>query len=239
MNRHAIDGARIGVIRKFFGRSELVGAVIDAAIEQLRALGAVIIDPVEIPNTNKYRRGGFEVLLYEFKAGLNAWLRDYAPGAPVATLADVIAFNVVNAEVELAHFGQDTLINAQSKAGLAANEYLEARANNIRFSRAEGLDRALAEHQLDALIAPTGGVASMNDFINGDYWAGSFSSPAAVAGYPHITVPAGFVRGLPVGLSFVGAAWSESRLLSLAYAFEQATLHRRAPTFAPTLLASR
>ena len=239
LNRHAIDGARIGVIRKFFGRNELVGAVIDAAIEQLRALGAVIIDPVEIPNTNKYRRSGFEVLLYEFKAGLNAWLRDYAPGAPVATLADVIAFNVVNAEVELAHFGQDTLINAQSKAGLAANEYLEARANNIRFSRAEGLDRALAENQLDALIAPTGGVAAMNDFINGDYWTGSFSSPAAVAGYPHITVPAGFVRGLPVGLSFVGAAWSESRLLSLAYAFEQATLHRRAPTFAPTLLGIR
>ena len=228
----ALRGARIGVARAFFGRNEWVAALLESAIAVLRAQGTIVIDPVNLPNTNKYRRTELTVMAYEFRAGLNAYLSDYAREAKVGSLKEIIAFNLANAQTELQFFGQDLLLMADKTSGLEATEYLQALANNRRYARDEGLDQVLNEHRLDALIAPTSGPAWLTDFINGDAGAADFSSPAAVAGYPHVTVPAGFVHGLPVGLSFVGGAYSDARLIGFAYAFEQATLHRREPTFA-------
>ncbi len=171
------------------------------------------------------------MLLTELKADLSAWLAEYAPDAKVRSLADVIAFNEAHRDRELRWFGQEHFLRAQAKGGLDSKEYLEALANNRRYSRAEGLDQVLAEHKLDALVAPSATPAFLTDFIRGDNSGGGFSSPAAVAGYPHLTVPAGYVFGLPVGISFVGAAWSEGTLLQLGYAFEQSSRARRAPTF--------
>jgi amidase len=150
-------------------------------------------------------------------------------------MADLIAFNDKHAAREMPYFAQEHLVASQAKAGLDSAEYKEALANNLRYSREEGIDKVMAEHRLDALVAPTGGPAWVTDYINGDHYGGSFSSPAAVAGYPHITVPAGYTRGLPVGISFVGNAYSEAALIAMAYAYEQATLHRRPPTFPSTV----
>jgi amidase len=150
-------------------------------------------------------------------------------------MADVIAFNEKNATREMPWFAQEHLVASQAKAGLDSREYRDALANNLRYSREEGIDQVMREHKLDALVAPTGGPAWVTDYINGDHYGGSFSSPAAVAGYPHVTVPAGYTRGLPVGISFVGGAWSEPVLIAMAYAYEQATMHRRAPTFPATV----
>jgi amidase len=171
------------------------------------------------------------VLLYEFKAGLAAYFAAYAPHAPIKNMADLIAYNLKNRDMEMPFFLQEHLIRSDAKGGLDTPEYLEALATCRRYSREEGIDQVLKQHQLDALVAPSGNPAWLTDFINGDNSGGGFSSPAAVAGYPHITVPAGYVHGLPVGLSFVGPAYSEAKLLRMAYAFEQATLHRKAPRF--------
>lgn len=232
LDKSALKGARIGVARNFFGSNDTVDAVIEQALAVLRAQGAVLVDPVELPNTSKYQDSELEVLLYEFKAGLAAYLAEFAPGAPITNMADLIAFNEKHAPRELRHFGQEYLIRANAKGGLGDQAYLDALANNHRYARAEGIDQVLQAHQLDALVAPTGGPAWLTDVINGDHYGGSFSSPAAVAGYPHITVPAGFVHGLPVGLSFAGTAYSDARLIQLAYAYEQASLRRRAPSLA-------
>ena len=229
-----LRGKRLGVARNFFGSNELVDAVIEKELALLAAQGAVLVD-VEAPNTDKYNETELAVLLHEFRPDLEAWLATYAPHAPVKTMADVIAFNVRHAQREMPHFGQEHLIAAQAKPGLEAREYKEALANNLRYSREEGIDKVMREHKLDALVAPTGGPAWLTDYVNGDHYGGSFSSPAAVAGYPHVTVPAGQVRGLPVGLSFVGGAWSEAALIGMAYAYEQASRRRRAPTYAATL----
>jgi amidase len=225
-----LKGLRIGVARNFFGDNAAVDAVIEKALGELREQGAVLID-TEVPNADKYGDTETEVLLYEFKADLAAYLKEYAPNAAVANMADVIAFNQQHRRRELPYFGQEYLERAQQKGGLETPAYREALANNHRYARAEGLDRVLREHRLDALVAPTGGPAWLTDFVNGDHFGGSFSSPAAVAGYPHITVPAGYVQGLPVGLSFVGAAFSEAALIRMAYSYEQATRHRRPPQF--------
>jgi amidase len=152
-------------------------------------------------------------------------------------MADVIAFNDKHTGRELQHFGQEHLVAAQKKAGLEDKAYREALANNHKFSREEGIDKIMREQKLDALVAPTGGTAWLTDYINGDHYGGSFSSPAAVAGYPHVTVPAGYVHGLPVGISFVGGAWSEPALIAMAYAYEQASQRRRAPAFPATVNA--
>ena len=229
-----LKGARIGVARNFFGENAELDAVIEKALAELRAQGAVLID-TEVPNVNKYGDTETEVLLYEFKADLAAYLKEYAPNASVANMADVIAFNQQHRQQELPYFGQEYLERAQQKGGLETPAYRDALANNHRYARAEGIDRVMREHQLDALVAPTGGPAWLTDFVNGDHFTGSFSSPAAVAGYPHITVPAGYVHGLPVGLSFVGAAYSDAALIRMAYSYEQATLHRRAPQFPPSV----
>lgn len=229
-----LKGARIGVARNFFGDNVDVDAVIEKALAELRAQGAVLVE-TEVPNANKYGDTETEVMLYEFKADLAAYLKEYAPNASVANMADIIAFNQKHREQELAYFGQEQMERAQQKGGLETPAYREALANNHRYARAEGIDRVMREHRLDALVAPTGGPAWLTDFINGDHFTGSFSSPAAVAGYPHITVPAGYVHGLPVGLSFVGAAFSDAALIGMAYSYEQATLHRRAPQFPPSV----
>jgi amidase len=235
LNPDALKGARIGVARNFFGSHDEVDAVMEQALKVLQAQGAVLVDPVEVPNITKYNDSELEVLLYEFKADLPLWLARYAPHAPIKNMADVIAFNLQHADQELKFFGQEYLVRAQAKAGLDSKDYIDALATNHRYARAEGLDQVLKEHNLDALVAPTTGLGWLTDFINGDHGAGGFSSPAAVAGYPHITVPAGQVHGLPVGLSFVGAAFSDARLIRFAYAYEQASWMRRAPTYARSL----
>ena len=238
--RSALDperlrGARLGVVRAQFGGHPGVDAVIEAALATLRAGGAVLVDPVVLDVGESVQEAELEVLLYELKAGLPAWLAEFAPHAPISTLADVIAWNERHAAREMPWFGQELFEQAQSRGDLSEPAYLEALAGCRRAAREEGIDRALAEHDLDALLAPTGGPAWLSDLVNGDNYGGSFSTPAAIAGYPHLTVPAGFVHGLPVGLSFAGPRWSEPLLLGLGYAYEQATRARRAPTFAPTL----
>jgi amidase len=234
LRKDGLQGKRIGVARNFFGNNDAVDAIIEKELAVLKAQGAVLVD-VKVPNTDKYGDSETEVLLYEFKPGLAAYLAGYAPHAPVKRMADVIAFNERHAAREMPYFAQEHLVAAEAKAGLDAREYKEALANNLRYARAEGIDQVMREHKLDALVAPTGGPAWLTDYVNGDHYGGSFSSPAAVAGYPHVTVPAGYTRGLPVGLSFVGTAYSEATLIGMAYAYEQATLHRRAPTFPATV----
>jgi amidase len=236
LDANALKGARLGVVRsQFAGRNDLVAAEVEKALEVLKAQGAILVEIPELPNMGKYGQSELEVLLYELKADLAAYLAEYAPGSAVKTLADVIAFNEKNKKKEMPYFGQEHFVKAETKGGLDSKEYLDALANNLKLSRAEGIDKVLTENKLDALVAPTGQPAWLTDFIKGDASGGSFTSPAAVAGYPHITVPAGFVQGLPCGISFVGTAWSEPRLIALAYAFEQASRHRKAPTFPKTV----
>jgi len=237
LDRGALRGARIGVPRKaFFGYSEEADAVIEKAIEALRSEGAVVIDPVEIPHAGEYDTEELEVLLYEFKADLNAYLAAWAPGAPVRTLADLIAFNERHRDREMPFFGQDLFERAQAKGPLTDEAYREALATCRRLSREEGLDGLFARDRLDAIVGPTGSPAWPTDLVNGDHFLGAASTPAAVSGYPTVTVPAGYAFGLPIGLTFVGRAWSEGRLLGLAYAFEQATRHRQPPRFLRTAL---
>jgi amidase len=234
LRKDGLQGKRIGVCRNFFGSSPAIDAVIEKELAVLKAQGATLVD-VELPNSDKYNDSELEVLLSEFRPDLESYLSGYAPHAPVKTMADVIAFNDKHAARELQHFGQEHLVAAQKKAGLDDKTYREALANNHKFSREEGIDKIMREQKLDALVAPTGGTAWLTDYINGDHYGGSFSSPAAVAGYPHVTVPAGYVHGLPVGISFVGGAWSEPALIAMAYAYEQASQRRRAPSFAATV----
>jgi amidase len=233
--RDGLRGARIGIARGYVLGHDRVQAVFERAVAQLKALGAEVVDPVALPSRATFAEAEFEVLLHEFKAGLAAYLAEFAVSAPIRNVADLIAFNERERARQMPHFGQELLVMAEARGGLDSAVYREALDKGRRLTRDEGIDKALAEHRLDALIAPTGGPAWLIDLVNGDSHAGGFTSPAAVAGYPHITVPMGEVSGLPVGLSFVGGAWSEPTLLRLAYAFEQATQHRRAPEFARTL----
>jgi amidase len=238
LDRTALQGARLGVVRsQFGGRNDLVAPEIEKGLALMREHGAVLVDVREVPNVAKYGRSELEVLLNELKTDLARYLAEYAPDCPLKTLADIIAFNERNKALVMPWFGQEHFLRAAEKGGLDSPEYIEALANNRRFSREEGLDKVLSEHKLDALVAPSGGPAWLTDLLKGDASGGGFSSPAAVAGYPHITVPAGFVHGLPCGISFVGAAWSEPRLIALAYAFEQATQARRPPAFRKTVNA--
>ncbi|GGC62453.1 amidase [Undibacterium terreum] len=230
LDADGLKGARIGVARNAMGGNLRLQPAVDAALEVMKAKGAILID-VEVPNMNKYGDSELEVLLYELKADLNRYLAEFGTGAPVQTLKDVIAFNEKHRDKEMPYFDQELFIRAEAKGGLDSKEYLDALANNHKYSRAEGLDKVIADNKLDALFALTGGPAWLTDYVNGDHSGDGFSSPAAVAGYPHITVPAGFVAGLPVGVSFVAGAYAEATLIKLAYAFEQATRHRRAPAF--------
>ena len=232
LSADALRGARLGIARNYLSGFDEINAVFDRAVDKLREQGAIIIDDVQLPLPT-YRAAERNVLLYELKHDLALWLRSFAPQAAVQTLADVIAFNKAHATLEMPWFAQELFEQAEALGGLDSPDYLAARAACIKGAREDGLDRVFDQHQLDAVIAPSGGVAWLIDPIAGDHSGGSFAGPAAVAGYPHLTVPAGFVRGLPAGLSFVGRAFSEWRLLNLGYAFEQATQHRRAPRYLP------
>jgi amidase len=230
-----LRGARIGVVRKHFGFNDGVDALMTSAIDVMKQQGAVIVDPVEIASEGKFDDTEFDVLLYEFKADLNAYLAGLGPKAPVRTLKDIIDYNEAHKDQEMPFFGQDIMIKAQAKGPLTEKAYLDALANDQKLSREQGIDAAMDKNKLDALITPTGGPAWITDLITGDHFAGGYSTASAVAGYPHITVPAGFTHNLPVGISFFGRAYSEAALIKIAYAYEQATKHRRAPTFIPTL----
>ncbi len=233
LDADALRGARIGVVRSALRSDPAVAALIERALDDLRAAGGLLVD-VELPPTDDYREAEVVVMLAELVAGLPEYLREYAPHAAVRSLADVVAFNRLHADRELARFGQDRFERALELGGLDDPEYLAARRLSRDLARG-GLDAAFREHGLDAVVAPTNGPSWVIDFISGDHYPASFSTPAAVAGYPHLTVPAGFVSGLPVGVSFVGPAWSEPRLLALGFAYEQATRHRRDPSYAATV----
>jgi amidase len=204
-------------------------------LSAMRAAGAEIIELKEVAPEKGFEKCEGEVLFSEFKADLNAYLASLGPTSPVHSLADVIRFNQEHAEQVMPYFGQERMLRSQAKGSLQRRRYQEALARGRRQTRDLGLDAALQQNRLDAILAPTGGPAWLTDLVNGDhYTGGGFSSPAAVAGYPHITVPAGYIWGLPVGLSFVGGAWQEPVLIRLAYAFEQITRVRRSPQFLPT-----
>ena len=228
----ALRGARIGVGREFAGFHPEVDQRFEEAVRALKEGGAVIVNDVRLSTRGKFDDGEFEVLLWEFKADLNAYLAER--GAAVRSLADVIAFNERERAREMPWFGQELMVRAQAKTALSDPKYRTTLARNRRLAGVQGIDALLAAHRLDAVVAPTGGPAWTVDLLNGDHFGGGYSSPSAVAGFPHVTVPMGAVQGMPVGLSFFAGAWSEARLLHLAYAFEQATRLRRPPTFRPS-----
>jgi amidase len=236
LDRNGLKGARIGVARKrFTGYSVETDRVFAAALDLMKKNGATIVDPADISTAGQTDDSEFDLLLYEFKSDLNAYL-GALPAGSVRSLADVIAFNTKNAGRELRYFGQEIMEQAQAKGPLTEKKYVDELAKNHRLMGAEGIDATMTKLKLDAIVAPTQGPAALIDLVNGDPGGGgSFTAPAAVAGYPHITVPMGMVRGLPVGISFVGKAWSEATLLKLAYAFEQAAPARRKPTFVATV----
>lgn len=233
LDRDGLKGARIGVSRNFWGFDSRVDQIMDHAVEAIKSLGAEIVDKANADNESKYGKSELEVLLYEFQADVDAYLAEH-PDAPVKSMKEIVAHNAKNKVRQMPFFEQERMEQAVKKGPLTQPRYLKALEKNLRLSRA-GIDSVLEKHRLDAIIAPTGGPAWMIDLVNGDnYRGGGFSSPAAVAGYPHLTVPAGYVFGLPVGLSFFGTAWTEGKLIKYAFAFEQATQVRRPPKFLPT-----
>jgi amidase len=236
LDANGLHGARIGVARKkFFGYSDAADKLVNDAITVMKAKGAVIVDPADIPTAGTFDDSEFDVLLYEFKADLNKYLAGLQPNVRVRTLKDVIDFNERNRDREMPFFGQEIMLMAEKKGPLTEKKYRDALAKNHLKARTQGLDAVMKKYKLDAIVAPTGAPAWTTDEVNGDHFTGASSTPAAVAGYPNINVPAGFAFGLPVGISFMGAAWSEPTLIRLAYAFEQATHHRQPPRFIPTL----
>ena len=231
-----LQGARIGVARSFTGFDPRVMALFEEAVMAMRDAGAVTVDPANLPPSAWRDELPLLVLEYEFKADLNAYLATLGPDAPVRTLAEIIEFNEQNASLEMPFFGQQRMIASQARGPLTDEVYLNAVRTIQRGNREDGIDALMNEHQLDAIVAPTRDLPWTTDHIKGDRLdGGSSAGPAAIAGYPDISVPMGFVSGLPAGISIFGRAWSEPVLIRLAYAFEQATQHRRAPTFAPTL----
>ncbi len=231
-----LKGARIGVARNMAGTNPKILKIFEHCLEVMKQLGAVIVDPADVPNFDKFGPTEIEVLHYEFKADLNKYLKSLPENVRVHSMEDVIKFNDENADRVMLYFGQEHMITAQEKGLLRAKKYKDALAKNLRLSRKDGIDAALRKHKLDAIVVPSGGPAWVIDLANGDgiNWDMESTSPAAVAGYPHITVPAGHVFGLPVGLSFFAKAWQEAELIKYAYAFEQATQFRRQPRYLPT-----
>ena len=234
LDPNGLKGARIGVHRKGFGFNDAVDKLMNDCIDIIKRRGATIIDPADIPTAGKFDDSELEVLLYEFKADLNEYLRSLGPRAPVKSLKEIIDFNAQYHDREMQWFGQDIMTKAEAKGPLTEKAYRDALEKNHQMSRKEGIDFVMDKNKLDALIAPTGGPAWTTDWVNGDHFTGGYSTTSAVAGYPHVTVPAGYVFGLPVGISFFGRAWSEPSLIRFAYSFEQATRARRSPQFLAT-----
>jgi amidase len=236
LDRDGLQGARIGIARNMVGTDQRIIKIFETCIEALKHLGAILIDPADVPNFNKFGKTELEVLHYEFKSDLNKYLKTLPDDARVHSMADVIEFNDENSHLVMPYFGQEHMTIAQEKPTLSDKRYRDALAKNHRLTRKEGIDKVMRNHKLDAIIVPSGGPAWVIDLVNGDSknWDMKSTSPPAVAGYPHITVPAGFVFGLPVGISFFAKAWQEPMLIKLAYAFEQATQFRRQPRFLPT-----
>jgi amidase len=231
----ALRGRRLGIARKLMSFHAGVDRLMEDAIAALRSAGAEIVDPIAFESKDELGAAEQDVLLYEFKTNIAAYLATLRPGIKPRTLEDLIRFNDENREREMPYFGQERFLASVAKGPLTDAVYLEALETSRRLARAEGIDAALERDQLDAIVAPTGGPAWNIDLVNGDHFLGGSSSYPAVAGYPNITVPAGMVLGLPVGISFFAGAWSEAKLIGIAYAFEQATKHRRAPSFRPTV----
>jgi len=241
LDKGGLKAARIGIGRKFFGKDARVDRIMEEAILVMKDEGAIMVDHCELSMGSEYGDSEFDVLLYEFKADLNAFLATVDPALGIRTMEDVIRFNDENQTTSMPYFGQEIFLQAVTKGGLDSKDYMDALAKNLKASRENGIDKALAKDRLDAILAPTGGPAWLIDLVNGDSFSGvSSSQPAAVAGYPALTVPAGFISGLPIGLTLMGPAWSEGTLIKYAYAYEQATKHRRAPKLLPTVaLADR
>jgi amidase len=231
-----LKGARIGVARNMAGTNPRIIKIFEHCIEVLKHMGAVIVDPADVPNFDKFNKTEMDVLHYEFKAGLNKYLKSVNGAVLVHSMEDVIKFNEENSHRVMPYFGQEHMLTAQEKKTLRDKKYRDALAKNLRLTRKEGIDAVMRKHKVDALIVPTGGPAWLIDLVNGDSinWDMESTSPPAVAGYPHITVPAGYIFGLPVGISFFGQAWQEPTLIKFAYAFEQATQFRRQPRYLPT-----
>jgi amidase len=228
---NGLKGARIGVARKYFGFSDAVDALMEQSLDVLKRQGATLVDPADIETFGKFDDTELLVFMYELKADLNAYLARLGPSAPVKSLKEIIDFNERNHQKEMPYFGQDLFIKAEAKGPLTEQAYVDALAKNRQLARVEGIDALMDKNRLDAIVAPTGGPAWLTDLVNGDHVAGGSSNAAAVAGYPNINVTAGYLAGLPVGMSFFGRAWSEPTLIKLAYSFEQATKARRAPRF--------
>lgn len=228
---NGLRGARIGVARKYFGFNDAVDTLMELSLDAMKKQGATLVDPADIETLGKFDESELLVFMYELKADLNKYLARLGPSAPVRTLKEIIDFNDRNRQREMPYFGQDLFLKAEAKGPLTEKEYLDALQKNHQLARTEGIDALMDKHHLDAIVAPTGGPAWITDLINGDHVAGGSSNAAAVAGYPNINVTAGFISGLPVGISFFGRAWSEPTLIRLAYAFEQTTKARQAPRF--------
>lgn len=238
LDKDGLKGARIGVLRQYFGFLPSVDKIMDSSLAILKQKGAILIDPIVIDSIGKFDNSEGIVLRYELKADMEAYLKHRGNGTSFKTLKDLIDFNKENADKEMPYFAQELFLQAEAKGPLTDSVYLKALKNNHRLAREEGIDAIMDKHNLDAIVSPTDSPAWMTDLINGDHFLGGSSSLAAVAGYPHITVPAGDVFGLPVGISFFGRAWSEPVLLKIAYAFEQATNARKPPKFLPTVKLS-
>ncbi|MEO1525328.1 MAG: amidase [Planctomycetota bacterium] len=230
-----LKGAKIAVARNYFGFHDDCERVLEEALDAMRDAGATLVDTGRLAIAEDAGSAETMVLQYDLKHDMAAYLERLGPDSPMKTLQDLIDFNNANREAELKYFGQEFFEQAVERGPLTDNAYIEARARCLRLTRDEGIDGILDELGLDCFVAPSTGVPCLTDLINGDHWSGISSSPAAVAGYPNITVPAGQVYGLPIGLSFFGRKWDEPKLLRIAYAFEQATKHRRAPQFLPTV----
>ena len=231
LDPNGLKGKRIGVSRSDFGFNPQVDKLMTDVIEVLKKQGAEVVDPANIDSMKKLGDAENTVLLYELKADLAAYFATLGPTAPVKSLKDVIDFNEKNADKELVYFGQELFTQAEANGPLTDKKYLDALAKCRRLSRDEGIDVVMNAAKLDAILAPANGPAWTTDHINGDHFVGGSSTPAAVAGYPNITVPCGYVGGLPIGVSFFGRAWSEPTLIQIAFAFEQATKHRKPPAF--------
>ena len=236
LTKDGLKGARIGVARNMLGSDERLTRILDSCLDIMKQLGAVIIDPANLPNSDTFGKSEVEVLLYEFKQGLNSYLSSLGPRSRVHSLEEVIKFNEENKDRVMPYFGQEWMLAAQKKGSLSSKEYRQALSRTRRLTRREGINAIIKRKRLDAIVVVSGGPAWLIDLANGDprSWDMESTSPAAAAGYPHITVPGGYLFNLPVGISFFSKAWSEPTLLRIAYSFEQALMIRKPPKFLPT-----